>query len=599
MKTSFVLPGPRTNDDLSLRPLVKDVENYSLQKLSQDLWPALLVALISVPQALAYSLVVGVPPAAGILSMVLGTAIAALFSSSRHLVIGPNNATALLVQVALCAIFQRFYTGIEGASREALSLHLLAVLTALVGICQLVAAVLKLGRLTQFVSLSVVVGYVTGTALALCVGQIFPLFGIVCPDNLDTLYEKMVYWATHLQDTHVLTAVVGIGTLILLRMSRRVRSKIPGILFVLVSITAIVWLLGLSDFEDMVGRKIALVGASTIKPTFELHFFDFRFLNSLFPVAVAIAVIGMLEASAIAKSLAAKSGQRINGNQEAFALGSANTLLSFFGGLPCSGSASRSILNVENHAATRFAAFFSSVFVAAMVFLLAGAIKYVPIAALAALLLTTAIRLVDKKQIALCWKSTHSDAFVFSMTFLSCIVFSLPVAFYIGVALSIILYLRKAAVPRVVEYTYNEETDDFRPLPEEEQKIPRMIRIINVEGELFFGSVDIFQYALRAMAEDDSSTKVFILRLKHVHDVDATTALGLKQLKDYLQRGKRELVVCNIPEHVMKLLRNANLREYLGEENLIPHYDNEPHASLRRAMEQARNYCERIDRVKA
>ena len=590
MKPLSLLPGAGSSDDLSLRPLLKDVERYSLRKCGKDLWAAFLVALISVPQALAYSLVVGVPPAAGILSMVLGTAIAALLSSSRHLVIGPNNASCLLVQAAICGILQMYYSGVDYSSRGTISLQLLAVLTLLVGVFQLCAAVLKLGRVAQFVSYSVIVGYITGTAFTLCIGQAFPLFGISCPDYLETSFEKIVYWISHVKDAHILTVVVGIGALFFFKITRHMQWKIPSSLLVLASVSLIVFLLRLDGMKDVLGRHLSLVGSSSIQPTFELHFFDFRFLNALLPTAFAIAVIGILEANTISKSLAATTGQRLNSNQEVLALGSANTLLSFFGGLPCSGSFSRSALNLESHAETRFAAFFGSFFVAAIVFLLAGLIQYVPVAALAALLIMTAVRLVDTKQIWLCWKSTRSDAFVLIMTFLACVFFSLPVAFYIGVSLSIMLYLRKAAVPRVVEYLYLEDTDEFHPMKEEEKKTPRDVRIINVEGELFFGAMDLFQGALRAIAEDDRSTKVFILRLKHVHDVDATTAFGLKLLKDYLGKKEKKLIVCNIPAHVMRLLRNANLVEYLGEENLIPHYDQDPHASLKLAVERSRKF---------
>jgi SulP family sulfate permease len=214
-------------------------------------------------------------------------------------------------------------------------------------------------------------------------------------------------------------------------------------------------------------------------------------------------------------------------------------------------------------------------------------LKYIPTASLAALLLATALRMIDWRQVILCWRATRADAAVLLITISSCVFLSLPIAFYIGVVLSIILYLQKAASPRVIEYTYHEETKELRQAKEEEKKAARPFRIINVEGELFFGSVDLFQHTLRAMAEDDATTKGIILRLKHVHDLDASTALALKQLKDYLNKSGRFLVVYGIPHHVWELLVNTRLVDHLGEENLILFEEKAPHTALSKAIARA------------
>jgi SulP family sulfate permease len=296
----------------------------------------------------------------------------------------------------------------------------------------------------------------------------------------------------------------------------------------------------------------------------------------------------MLEANTIGKSIAVTTGQRLNKNQEVFALGCANFFLCFFHAIPCSGSASRTVVNVQHGAQTRFAAIFSGIIVAAIVFFLGNVFQYVPLASLAALLIATAFRMIDYSQFKLCIRSTRSDALVLFVTFFSCIFFSLPLAFYMGVALSIILFLRKAAMPRVSEVIFNEHTGEFRPASEEERKTPHPIRIINVEGELFFGAVDLFQHTLRAIAEDDVTTKAIVLRLKHVHDLDATTALALKQLKNYLDQSHRHLVVCSIPEHVVELLENAHLTKVLGPNNIIPLDHGAPHTVLGKAVSRAR-----------
>jgi SulP family sulfate permease len=569
--------------ELSVEPLVRDAQGYSFVRARKDLVAAVSVALLSVPQALAYSIVVGVPPMAAVISMILGTSIAALLCSSSHLVIGPNNATCLLVQAATMEAFQKIPGGSDLLTRDSLSMTLITVLTLLIGVTQLLASIFSLGRLIQFVSHAVIVGYIGGTAVAIMVGQLYPLAGLSCPECAESLYQKMVYFVMHITDVHLVTLGVGALSILMLVFLRSSRWKVPPSLTMLGLMTALVAFLGADSSVRLVGCGDVFFPSFSLQPPL----LDLRLLNSLLPVAFAIALIGILEAHAIAKTIAAKTGQRVWGNQEAFALGTSNFFLSLFGGLPCSGSATRSIVNVEGGATTRFAALFSGGIVAVLIWALGPIITYVPRASLAALLIVTAVRLIDMAQVHLCWRATKSDAVVLVMTFLSCLFFSLPLAFYVGIALSIILYLRKASIPRVVEYIYEESTGEIHLAHEDEKRTPRAVRVINVEGELFFGAMDLFQHTLRAIAEDDMTTKVIILRLKHVHDLDATTALALRQLKDYLAQRGRHLIVYSIPAHVYELLENVRLIEHLGKDNVILFDPEDPHSSLTRSFARA------------
>ena len=171
---------------------------------------------------------------------------------------------------------------------------------------------------------------------------------------------------------------------------------------------------------------------------------------------------------------------------------------------------------------------------------------------------------------------------------MSCIFFSLHIAFYIGVVCSIALYLRKAASPEVVEYSYDHENEEFRPMNPNEQKIKKKVRIINIEGELFFGAVDLFQSALKAIAEDDDATKVFILRLKHVRDLDATACLALRQLHDYLRKSSRHLIVASLPQKVWQVLEKAQLIDHLGRDNLLVFDETNPHQAIELALKRAK-----------
>ena len=420
------------------------------------------------------------------------------------------------------------------------------------------------------------------------VGQLFPLAGLSCPDAAESVVQKILSFIAHASDVHMLTLAVGLLSIAILVLLRRGRWRVPRPLVMLGVMTALVAILE-------IGGSVQLLGCGKVFPpscSLQMPALDLRLLNSLLPIAFAIALIGILEAHAIAKTAAVRTGQRVCGNQEAFALGCSNFFLSFFGGLPCSGSATRTIVNVEGGAVTRFSALFSGCLVAIIFLFLGPVVSFVPRASLAALLIVTAARLVDITQMRFCWRATKSDAAVLAITYLSCLFLSLPLAFYIGIASSIILYLRKASTPRVVECIYDESTGEIHRALEDEKRMPRAIRVINVEGELFFGATDLFQQTLRAIAQDDKTTKVIVLRLKHVHDLDATAALALRQLKDYLRQNGCHLVVYSIPSHVYELLENAHLIDHLGKENVILFDPEDPHASLTRSLARAQSLLE-------
>lgn len=582
---------PYFQDEISLTPIKKDIRSYSFSVFARDFWAGLAISLLSIPQALAYSIVLGLPPYCGLMSTIFGTAICALFGSSRHLVIGPNNTTVLLVQGATSTILYKYYPALQGAERSQIALEIMAAVLLLMGLFQILSGVMKLGRVIQFASLPVIVGYILGSSFAISCEQLFPFLGIESLGGEVTLFEKMRYLLTHLRDIHPAAALVGILSLTVLLTLAKIRLPVPRSLTMILLVTSLVYIFHLNTIPDHAGKTLSVIGDAgrieAVVPELSLPLFELRLFNVLLPISFAIALISMLETTAIAKSVAAQSGQRLRVNQELFGLGLANFFLSFFGSLPASGSISRTIVNYESGGKTRFAAVFSAIFVALAVAFFGWLIQYIPLATLAALLVGTALRAVDKKQLALCLRATHSDAFVLVATFLSCIFFSLHIAFYTGVALSIVLYLRKAATPVVVEYTYDEETEGLRPMLAQERALKKKIRIINIEGELFFGAVDIFQSALKAIAEDDEETRVFVVRLKHVRDLDATAATALKQLHDFLRKNGRHLVVASIPPQVWQVLENAKLIEYLGKENLYLFDETKPYHAIEQALLRA------------
>lgn len=591
------------HDEISLTCFKKDFERYSWSSLRSDLIAGLSVAMLTVPQAMAYALVAGLPVSTGIYASIFSAIIVALFGSSRHLVVGPSNAIAILIQGGVSGILFTYYRDVTGVEREEIVWQILTQLLLLVGLIQMLAAFLKLGRLTHFVSHTVIVAYVAGVALALVINQLFPLLGMTVPVDVASLYERSLYIVTHLNEMHWPTALIGIVCIFFLLGLRRIDRKMPAGAIMLAVVAIIAYFLGyfynyflVNDYQfldwtkvDSVTQNILLVGdtrADGLIPQFDWPHFNPGIMNNLLPVAFAIALLSVMEATSASKSIAASSGQHLSTNQEIFGLGLGNMFSAFIGAMPVSGSPSRSSLSFENGGKTRLAAIFNSLSVWMILFAFGFLIRHIPVAAFAALLIVSSSHIVNFKQLFLCLKATRSDALVLTLTLLACLFLSLDIAFYIGVVMSITLYLKKAAIPQLVEFTVD-EAGVLHSVDHAHQHEPRQIRFIKVEGELFFGAADLFQSTLKAITEDDNTTRVIILQLKNARDIDATACLALQQLYFYLKKSGRHLIGCGITHQIWDVLSDSGMVELMDKSNLFIFDERHPQLSVQKAFLRA------------
>lgn len=583
-----------SSDEISLLPFKKEAIGYHWKMLQQDLPAAFAVALLTLPQVMGYSVLVGLPLFCGIFAAVYSSAIAAFFGSSRHIVVGPSNAMAILVQSGAAQILYTYYRDLSGPEREFAALQIITLLSFLVGILQILIALFKLGRLTQFVSHSVIVGYMAGTSIAIVISQLYALLGISMP-GMNSFFERGLYFFTHLSEVYWPTATIGICSLLLIIALKKIDKRIPSSLIAFALAGVVVHYFGLNDYDPMAvddSRRTLLISdiASTFEvvPLLQWPFFDLRILNAAIPIACAVAIVSIMESISVAKSIAANTGQRLSVNQDIFGLGLGNLCGAFIAGIPIAGSPSRSTLNYSYGAQTRFAAILSALLVAAILYLFGPLVALIPLTSLAGLLLYTVSNIVNSKQFFLCAKATGSDAFVLWLTTLSCVFFSLDVAFYIGIAVSITLYLKKAAIPQLKEY----DVDEFGELHNIDAANPhdahRQIRVIKVEGELFFGAADLFQTTLKAIAEDDTSTRIIILQLKNARDIDATACLALQQLYEYLKGSGRHLIACGLTWQIWEVLSDSGTVEVIGKENLFVFDERHPHDYMQKALLHAK-----------
>ena len=560
-------------------PFVDELRHYSWSKFHHDLIAGSTLTLVSIPQAIGFALILGVPPMPVVLSVVVGGFVGALFFSSYHHVFGPTTSICLITAATLAA----------NADLGLQPLQLAAYLAMMIGLVQFVAGLFNFGEVTKFISRSVVVGYTTAIGVLLIFSQLHNGMGYQSPagENFVKTFKE-VGVAIGKGDFSWWSIGIVVLTLLIFEVIKRWRPKWPEALLglALLGVAARIFAHFYPDVPfHLVKDEGALTGAlPTLKHLPPLQD-QWSILRQLADSAVAIAIIGMLEATAITKTLAARSGQHLNPNQELMGMGAGNLAVGLFGLTPGSSSFTRSAVNYQSGAASQLSSMMSSVAVLLILFFLTWVFNYIPVPALAAQLMRVGYKLINRPHIRVSTRSTRSDAIVFFATVGAALFLKLDTAIYVGIGVALALFLQKTSTPSLAEYTFT-ESGQLAELRDRNQRPNPQISIIHVEGELFFGAADLFQDQVRRQAEDEN-IRVFILRMKNARHLDATTVMALESLHDYLRKTGRFLLISGSSPDVTRVLRNSGLLKQIGEENIFPAEIN-PTIATKRALVRAR-----------
>ena len=562
-------------------PFLSELRHYSWEKFQADLLAGATLTLVSIPQAIGFALIFGLPPTPVITSVMIGGFVGSLFFSSRHHVFGPTTSVCLIVAATIAT----------NAGSGLPALQLATFLGFLIGLTQCLGGLLNFGSVTRFISRSVVVGYTTAIGVLLMVNQLHNWLGFEGPagqgfvDDLSAAGQALA--AGHFS---LWSVAIGLLTLVIFSLVKRFRPNWPEALIGLSLLAIATRLLALVEpnipfrlVRDE-GPLSAILPVFAGLPSWHEHL---ALLPHLASTAVAIAIIGMLEATAITKTLAARSGQRLEPNQELIGMGAGNIACALFGVTPGSSSFTRSAVCYQSGAATQLASMLSSVVVLLVLLFVTPVFNYIPVPALAAHLIRVGYKLINRPQLQVAWGATHSDAAVLAITLAAALFINLETAIYVGIGVALVLFLRKTSTPSLVEYTFS-DTGQLRELPARARRLNPQISIIHVEGELFFGAADLFQEEVRRQAEDEN-IRVFILRMKNARHLDASTVMALEALLDYLRQTSRHLLISGCNPDVCRVLRNSGLLQRLGQDNIFPADPGNPTLSTRNALLRARS----------
>jgi len=541
---------------LKLFPFLHWRDQVTPESLRADLMAGLTGLVLVLPQAVAYAFIAGLPPEYGIYTAIVSCSVAALFGSSWHLVSGPTAALAIVVMSVISGL---------GAHTPEEYIALVISLTLLTGLIQLALGVFKLGTLVNFISHTVVVGFTAGAAVLIAASQLKHLLGVdlaaglALPEILEHLWlQRHVFNPVALQ--------AGGLTILVAVVVRRLNRRLPYLLLGMTGGSLACLLL------DGDGTRVAYVGALPGKlPVPALPEFSFSSLKMLASGALAVAMLGLIEAVSIARAVAVRSQQHIHGNQELIGQGLSNLVGSFFGCFASTGSFTRSGANYDAGARTPLATLFAALMLALVVLVAPGITERLPLAVMAGSILLIAWNLIDFDRIRYIFSSSRSEAGILLVTFFSTLLVELEFAIYIGVLLSLAIYLRRTSQPRIVRVA---------PLQQSERRHMRNIqryrldecpqlKIIRVDGSLFFGAVDHVQQQIRQLTAPGQGVRHILLIGKGINFIDVAGVEMLHQEINRLERLGGKLMISSLKGTVLDELERSGALESLGQEHFF------------------------------
>jgi len=538
---------------------------------------ALTVAAISLPQAMAYALLAGVDPRYGLYSAIVVTAVASVFGSSSHLINGPTSAISLVVFAALAAFDP------DQKVEAAEGMFLLGVM---IGAIQISIGAFRLGDLTRYISESVILGFMSAAATLLAIGQIGTALGLrERGTGAQHLFHRL--WLTLSQGGPVNVRALGVTatTLLLAALARYCvnRYRLPRLdmLAVLVIIACGAYFAGWT--VPALNGSLAIAVAGTVPatlPTWHIPVIKLAWFGQFAPDALAIAFLGLLEALAIAKSIALHTGQSLDFNRQCLAEGIANLVGGFFRCLPGSGSLSRSAINYQSGGATRVVGVLTACVVALAVLALAPLARFVPKPALAALLLLTATRLIEPHRLVFTMRASRQDAAVLLITIAASLVFGLDIAILAGVALSILLYVSRATRLKCVELVVDGEGVVRERLPTD-QRAEKFV-LYDLEGELFFGAAPHLERILESILDriETENLSHVVLRLKRARHPDAVCLERLDHFLKACSQRKVTVLLAGLQSDLLAAARRLDFFAWYPEQRVYVQGKDEDSATL-------------------
>lgn len=540
-------------------PFLRWWPRVNRQTLRFDAIAGLTGGIILVPQGVAFATVAGMPPEFGLYAAMVPAIVAALWGSSWHLVSGPTTAISIVVFATMSPLAP---PGSEAYVK------LVLTLTLLVGVFQLLLGMLRMGTLVNFVSHTVVVGFTAGAAILIAASQARYFFGVEIPRGssvftvLSELLLQIGAYNPYVTCVAVFTVVVSVAT-------KRWLPRLPHLIAAMLAGS----LLGVALEAALGAGQTGIESIGTLRvglPPLSMPDFSVSTIEQLIPIAIAVAMLSLTEAVSIARSVALKSGQRIDGNQEFIGQGLANVAGAFFSGYASSGSFNRTGLNYSAGARTPLAAVFSAAFLFLILLFLAPLAKYLTAPVMAGILFVVAWGLIDFHHIGDIIRSSRQETAVLAVTFLATLTLQLEYAIYLGVLVSMVLYLRRTSRPGLepVQPVPGISPPVFAPSGDSPQPVAGLT-IVRLNGSIYFGAVNHVEESLQVIDIESSGPPHLLLIGAGINFLDLAGAQMLANEARRRQALGGGLYLFNMKEEALVTLRGSGQLEAIGPDNIF------------------------------
>lgn len=531
--------------------LINSIKTYSFKTFLSDLTAGIIVGIVALPLAIAFSIASGLPPERGLFTAITAGFCISLFGGSKVQIGGPTGAFAVIIYAA---VNEFGYSGLVTA-------------TLMAGIMLILMGIFKMGGLIKFIPYTIITGFTAGIAVTIASGQIGDFFGLTLKELPSDFIGRIQVYAGNFSAVNFYSLAIAVISLAVIFLWPKITKKIPGSLIVilLASIVNIILERTLGWHTETIGSRYGSIPASLPFPS--MPEISPSVITRLFPTAVSIAMLAAIESLLSASVADGMTGTKHDSNTELIAQGIANILSPIFGGIPATGAVARTATNIKNGGKTPVAGIIHSVTLLLIMLALGKFVLYIPMAAISAVLVSVAWNMAGFGSIRALMKGQKSDIFVLATTFLLTVFIDLTVAIGAGLGFAAFFFIKKMIDLSEVQTSRETLIGGIKGDRQEEAlKIPEGVLVYEIEGPLFFGTVGKFEIALE---KANVNCKVLILRMRNTLYLDAGGIRAIEQCKNACERKGITIILSGIHTQPYLLLEKTGFADRLGRENIF------------------------------
>jgi sulfate permease, SulP family len=532
--------------------------DYNLRHFASDLIAGITVGMVALPLAMAFGIASGVTPEAGIYTAVVAGFIISALGGSRTQIGGPTGAFVVIV----AGIVAKF--GLSG----------LYMVTLMAGAMLVMMGITGLGAAVKFIPRPVTIGFTNGIALLIASTQIKDFFGLTTPAVPSEFVERLMVLIDHVGTVHWPAVTVASGSLAVILFFPRLVRRVPGSIVALFAAAAIVALFRLP--VETIGSKFG--GIPTGFPSVSVPQFRPELILPLLPSALTVALLAAVESLLSAVVADSMTGDKHNSNAELIAQGVANIATPLVGGIPATGAIARTATNIRTGATSPVAGIVHALTLLAVLLIAAPLARFIPLAALAAVLLVVAYNMGEWREVGGILKLSKADRVVWAATFVLTVVADLTLAVEIGMLLAALLYIYRVSQTTTVARVTDQSIHEGRKHILQDKLMPPYVSILRIRGPFLFGTTD-------KLAEETGDLRrfnqVIILRLRDMTAIDATGLYAIEVFAKQVSQAGKVLLLCGARDQPARLLKRSDFVEHIGPRNILPHVA----AALARARE--------------